>query len=97
MTPYIEPPATEIAAAARPPAPNAQNRRRLADALAYAQRPLILGGRGAVHSDAEPAVVALADRVGALLATSVCGHRQISKTLGRSASAADFLRRSPMI
>ena len=47
---------------------------RLADALARAQRPLILGGRGAVISDAEPALVALADRVGALLATSVCGH-----------------------
>jgi thiamine pyrophosphate-dependent acetolactate synthase large subunit-like protein len=47
---------------------------RLADALVRAQRPLILGGRGAVISDAEPALVALADRVGALLATSVCGH-----------------------
>jgi len=47
---------------------------RLADALARAQRPLILGGRGAVISDAEGALVALADSVGALLATSVCGH-----------------------
>jgi thiamine pyrophosphate-dependent acetolactate synthase large subunit-like protein len=47
---------------------------RLADALSRAQRPLILGGRGAVISDAEGALVALADSVGALLATSVCGH-----------------------
>jgi thiamine pyrophosphate-dependent acetolactate synthase large subunit-like protein len=47
---------------------------RLADALARAQRPLILGGRGAVLSDAELALIALADRTGALLATSVCGH-----------------------
>jgi thiamine pyrophosphate-dependent acetolactate synthase large subunit-like protein len=47
---------------------------RLADALSRAERPLILGGRGAVISDAEPALVALADSVGALLATSVCGH-----------------------
>jgi thiamine pyrophosphate-dependent acetolactate synthase large subunit-like protein len=47
---------------------------RLADALSRAQRPLILGGRGAVISDAEAALVALADSVGALLATSVCGH-----------------------
>ena len=39
-----------------------------------AQRPLILGGRGAVISGAEAELVALADRVGALLATSVCGH-----------------------
>jgi thiamine pyrophosphate-dependent acetolactate synthase large subunit-like protein len=48
--------------------------KRLADALARAQRPLILGGRGAVISDAENALLALADRTGALLATSVCGH-----------------------
>jgi thiamine pyrophosphate-dependent acetolactate synthase large subunit-like protein len=47
---------------------------RLADALLHAQRPLILGGRGAVIADAEPALIALADSVGALLATSVCGH-----------------------
>src|SRR5271156_3162871 len=47
---------------------------RLADALSRAQRPLILGGRGAVISDAEGTLVALADAVGALLATSVCGH-----------------------
>jgi thiamine pyrophosphate-dependent acetolactate synthase large subunit-like protein len=46
----------------------------LADALLQAQRPLILGGRGAVVSDAEAALTALAERTGALLATSVCGH-----------------------
>jgi thiamine pyrophosphate-dependent acetolactate synthase large subunit-like protein len=47
---------------------------RLADAMARAERPLILGGRGAVLSDAERELVALADRTGALLATTVCGH-----------------------
>jgi thiamine pyrophosphate-dependent acetolactate synthase large subunit-like protein len=46
----------------------------LADALQHAQRPLILGGRGAVIADAEAALLALAERTGALLATSVCGH-----------------------
>jgi thiamine pyrophosphate-dependent acetolactate synthase large subunit-like protein len=46
----------------------------LADALLQAQRPLILGGRGAVISDAEAALTDLAERTGALLATSVCGH-----------------------
>jgi thiamine pyrophosphate-dependent acetolactate synthase large subunit-like protein len=54
--------------------PDPQAVARLADALEHAQRPLILGGRGAVISGAEPALLALADRVGALLATSVCGH-----------------------
>jgi thiamine pyrophosphate-dependent acetolactate synthase large subunit-like protein len=47
---------------------------RLADAMARAQRVLILGGRGAVLSDAEQALLALAERTGALLATTVCGH-----------------------
>jgi thiamine pyrophosphate-dependent acetolactate synthase large subunit-like protein len=48
--------------------------KQLADALLQAQRPLILGGRGAVVSDAEAMLIALAERTGALLATSVCGH-----------------------
>jgi thiamine pyrophosphate-dependent acetolactate synthase large subunit-like protein len=47
---------------------------QLANAIACAQRMLILGGRGAVLSDAEQALLALADRTGALLATTVCGH-----------------------
>jgi thiamine pyrophosphate-dependent acetolactate synthase large subunit-like protein len=48
--------------------------RALTDALLNAQRPLILAGRGAVISGAEAALMALAERTGALLATSVCGH-----------------------
>jgi thiamine pyrophosphate-dependent acetolactate synthase large subunit-like protein len=48
--------------------------KNLAEALVLAQRPLILAGRGVVISDAEQALLALADRVGAPLATSVCGH-----------------------
>jgi thiamine pyrophosphate-dependent acetolactate synthase large subunit-like protein len=47
---------------------------RLAEAVKKAKRPLVLAGRGAVLSGAEDALVALADRIGALLATSVCGH-----------------------
>ena len=71
---------------------------RLAAALVRAQRPLILGGRGAVLSGAEPALLALADRLGALLATSVCGHGLFSGNPwsvgisgGFSSSAADEL------
>ncbi len=47
---------------------------QLADALAKAARPLILAGRGAVIAGAEKALLALGDKLGALLATSVCGH-----------------------
>jgi thiamine pyrophosphate-dependent acetolactate synthase large subunit-like protein len=54
--------------------PDPQDVRRLAEAVARAKRPLVLAGRGAVLSDAEESLIALADRLGALLATSVCGH-----------------------
>jgi thiamine pyrophosphate-dependent acetolactate synthase large subunit-like protein len=64
---------------ALPPAPgplfpDPASVRRLADALTDAKRPLLLAGRGAVIAGAEAALTALADRIGALLATSVCGH-----------------------
>ena len=54
--------------------PDPRSVKQLAEALQGAQRPLILGGRGAVIADAEAALVGLAERAGALLATSVCGH-----------------------
>jgi thiamine pyrophosphate-dependent acetolactate synthase large subunit-like protein len=54
--------------------PDPASVRRLADALDKAERPLILAGRGAVVSGAEAALSLLAERIGALLATSVCGH-----------------------
>jgi acetolactate synthase I/II/III large subunit len=54
--------------------PNPEDVTRLAEAVARAKRPLILAGRGAVLSDAEGSLVTLADKIGALLATSVCGH-----------------------
>jgi thiamine pyrophosphate-dependent acetolactate synthase large subunit-like protein len=67
-------PPLELPPAPGRPHPDPRAVERLADALARAQRPLILGGRGAVISGAEGTLVALADRAGALLATSVCGH-----------------------
>jgi thiamine pyrophosphate-dependent acetolactate synthase large subunit-like protein len=39
--------------------------------LAWAKRPVILAGRGAIAGDARHAIEALADRIGALLVTSV--------------------------
>jgi acetolactate synthase I/II/III large subunit len=54
--------------------PDPHTVKALADALLQAQRPLILGGRGAVISGAEATLTDLAERTGALLATSVCGH-----------------------
>ena len=68
---------------------------RLADALLRAQRPLILGGRGAVISDAERCWSRWPT------ASARCSRRRYAATAylpairGRSASAAAFLRPSP--
>jgi thiamine pyrophosphate-dependent acetolactate synthase large subunit-like protein len=54
--------------------PDPESVRQLADALIVARRPIFIAGRGAVVAGAEDAISGLADRAGALLATSVCGH-----------------------
>jgi thiamine pyrophosphate-dependent acetolactate synthase large subunit-like protein len=56
------------------PQPDPAAVRALADEIQRAKRPLVLAGRGAVISDAEAVLTALTDRIGALLATTVCGH-----------------------
>jgi thiamine pyrophosphate-dependent acetolactate synthase large subunit-like protein len=61
-----------VAAAAPAPAPEAIA--AMADVLAGAQRPCIIAGRGAVLSGAGPALEALGERAGAVLATSAMGH-----------------------
>jgi thiamine pyrophosphate-dependent acetolactate synthase large subunit-like protein len=71
--------AGKVAPMALPPAPgplhpDPDSVRRLADALSRAERPLILAGRGAVLAGAEAALASLAERTGAVLATSICGH-----------------------
>jgi len=53
--------------------PNADLIKRAADMLAAAERPIVLAGRGAVRSGAGAALRALAERSGALLATSLFG------------------------
>ncbi len=54
------------------PAPAALD--ALADLLTAAERPVLIGGRGAVLSGAGPALRALAERTGALLATSAVAN-----------------------
>jgi thiamine pyrophosphate-dependent acetolactate synthase large subunit-like protein len=71
--------AGKVAPMALPPAPgplhpDPDSVRQLADALTRAERPLVLAGRGAVLAGAEAALMSLAERTGALLATSICGH-----------------------
>src|SRR5919201_4891418 len=56
------------------PAPAAAAVRTIAEVLARAQRPAIVAGRGAVLSGAGPALRALGERTGALLATSAVAN-----------------------
>jgi thiamine pyrophosphate-dependent acetolactate synthase large subunit-like protein len=57
-------------AAAAPPVPSPRGIAQLADALAAARRPVFLAGRGARLAAAREPLRALAERTGALLATS---------------------------
>jgi len=58
----------------QPVGPDPEAVTAVADLLAAARRPVILAGRGAVLSGAGPALEALGERTGALLATSANGH-----------------------
>ncbi len=57
-----------------PPRPAHDAVAELADALQRAQRPALIAGRGAVLAGAGPALRALAERAGALLATSAVAN-----------------------
>jgi thiamine pyrophosphate-dependent acetolactate synthase large subunit-like protein len=56
--------------AAQPPEPQVNAVREVADLLVRAQRPVVIGGRGALGAGAREAIEGLADATGALLATS---------------------------
>lgn len=77
-----------------PLAPDPAAVERLADALAAAERPVLIAGRGAVESGARSAIEALAERCGALLATTMLakdhfiGHPWDAGIAGGFASAA---------
>src|SRR5205823_6666090 len=56
--------------AVQPPEPETDGVRKVADLLTAAQRPIVVGGRGALGAGANEAIEELADTTGALLATS---------------------------
>jgi acetolactate synthase I/II/III large subunit len=62
----------------RPARPGLDAVREAADALLQAERPLIIAGRGARDSGAAPDLKALAEMLGALLATSAVGNGQFA-------------------
>jgi thiamine pyrophosphate-dependent acetolactate synthase large subunit-like protein len=75
-------PAAQPAAAPSPgpapvptaPSPRASDLTAAAELLAKARRPLLLAGRGAVLSDAGPAIARLGEACGALLVTTAVAH-----------------------
>jgi thiamine pyrophosphate-dependent acetolactate synthase large subunit-like protein len=64
-------PSTELMPTPQRPAPDPALVDQLVAMIAEAKRPIILAGRGCVRSGAAPALEALAERCGALLATSL--------------------------
>jgi acetolactate synthase I/II/III large subunit len=60
--------------ALEPPRPSDRSVAEVADLLEVASHPAIVAGRGAAISGSREALEALADRVGAILATSALGH-----------------------
>ena len=64
-------PSTELMPTEQRPAPDPALVERLVAMIVEAKRPIVLGGRGVLRSGAGPALEALAERCGALLATSL--------------------------
>jgi acetolactate synthase-1/2/3 large subunit len=58
--------------------PNAEDVERAAEAIARAERPVFICGGGVVSSGAEEALVRVAERAGAIVATTISGRGSIS-------------------
>ncbi len=71
MADYI--PSADLGPVAQRPLPDPALVERLVGMIEEAERPILLAGRGAVRSGARAALEALAERSGALLATSLLG------------------------
>lgn len=88
-----------------PPRPAAESVEALAELLGRAQRPLLIAGRGAVLAGAGPELFRLAERAGALLATTAVAHglfRADPWSLGicggfASPAAAELIRDSDLV
>lgn len=94
MADYI--PSRDITPIAQRPLPDPMVVDRLIDMIAEAEKPIIIGGRGAVRSGAGKALEALAEKSGALLATSLFGKGLFDENpygIGiAGAFASDFAR-----
>src|ERR1700722_20290281 len=71
-------PSTALLSATRPPFPHPASIAAAAELLAASERPVLIMGRGAVRSGAGPAVLQLADNIGALIATTLMAKTWLS-------------------
>lgn len=71
LTDYI--PSSDLVPVAQRPLPDPVLVDKICDMIAEAEKPVILGGRGAARSGAREAIEALAEQAGALLGTSLLG------------------------
>ncbi|MCC6472481.1 MAG: thiamine pyrophosphate-binding protein [Burkholderiales bacterium] len=67
-------PSTAVLPARQRLRPDGENLGRAADIVAASRKPVIIAGRGAISSGAGAAVLALAERIGALVGTSLRGR-----------------------
>jgi acetolactate synthase I/II/III large subunit len=69
---------TELLATTEPPFPNPKSIAAAADIIAASERPVIIVGRGAERSGAGPAILRLAENIGALIATTLMAKTWLS-------------------
>lgn len=71
-------PSTALLSATEPPFPNPASIAAAASILADSERPVIIVGRGAMRSGAGPAVLQLAENIGAIIATTLMAKTWLS-------------------
>jgi thiamine pyrophosphate-dependent acetolactate synthase large subunit-like protein len=69
LTDYI--PSADIIPVPQRPQPDPELVEKVCDMIAEAEKPILIGGKGAARTGAKPAIEALGDQTGALLATSL--------------------------
>ncbi|HEY1822015.1 MAG TPA: thiamine pyrophosphate-binding protein [Trebonia sp.] len=71
-------PSTELLATLEPAYPNPKSIAAAAEVIANSERPVIIVGRGAIRSGAGPAILQLAENVGAIIATTLMAKTWLS-------------------
>ena len=71
-------PSARLLSTAEPPYPNPKSIAAAADIIAGSERPVIIAGRGAMRAGAGPAILQLAENIGAIIATTLMAKTWLS-------------------